>query len=294
MMRLVRAELFKLRTTNVWWLFSLAVVLSTAASVAINCVQAHSLFKPFNEYVSLQSHGRPAADMRPDRLAELHTEWLLGHNAVTQAANIFTSGQFLGVLFASLLGILLITNEYHHQTATTTFLLIPHRATVVAGKLITGILVGGLFWLVSTVINLVAGVIFLHSEGYGSQLGNWPVDRALLLNLAAYAIWAVFGIGFGALIRSQLGATVTAAVLYLVGTALASVVFELINTYLIKKDWVLTAQVIVPSVASAIMISPTKTFTQSPAQWVGAAVLIGYGVIAGAAGTLILRRRDVQ
>jgi hypothetical protein len=38
--------------------------------------------------------------------------------------------------------------------------------------------------------------------GYGTQLARWGVVRAILLNLAAYAIWAVFGVGFGALVRS--------------------------------------------------------------------------------------------
>jgi hypothetical protein len=150
-----------------------------------------------------------------------------------------------------------------------------------------------LSWLVSTALSVIAGAAFLHSQGYGSQLDHWSVVRAVLLNLGAYAIWAVFGIGLGALIRSQLAATVTATVLYLAGTAAGSSLFELLNTYVIKKDWVLTAQVIVPSIASAVMVSPTKTFTESPAQWVGAAVLIGYGLVAGAVGLRILRRRDV-
>ena len=150
-----------------------------------------------------------------------------------------------------------------------------------------------MFWLVSTALSLITGVLFLHSQGYASQLGHAGVDRALLLNLAAYAIWAVFGIGMGALIRSQLGATVTATVLYLAGAAAAGSVFELLNTYVIKHDWILTAQVIVPAVASTVMISPTKTFPESPAQWVGAAVLVGYGIAMGALGISILRRRDI-
>jgi hypothetical protein len=82
-------------------------------------------------------------------------------------------------------------------------------------------------------------------------------------------------------------------VLYLVGAAAASGVFDLLYTYVIKKDWVLSAQVIVPSVASTIMISPTKTFDQSPPQWVGAAILLGYGALTALAGTALLRRRDI-
>ena len=293
MTRLIRAELFKLRTTNIWWLFALATLLSTVATLVFNCIQAHSLLKPFDQYVVLQAHDHSAADIPPDFLAHLHDDWVLGHNVITQAATIFTSGQLLGVLFACLLGIVLITSEFHQQTATTTFLLTPHRSTVVVSKLLTAVLMAALAWLVSTAISVLSGVIFLHGEGYASQLGHWNVLRAVLLNLAAYAIWAVFGIGFGALIRNQLAATVSATVLYLVGATVASSVFQLLNTYVITKAWVLTAQVVVPAVASSVMISPTKTFTESPPQWVGALVLIGYGVVAGLVGTLILRRRDI-
>jgi ABC-2 type transport system permease protein len=293
MIRLVHAEIFKLRTTSMGWLFAAATVISTAIMLAVNAVNANSLLKPFAQYVALETHGHHDRQLRPEFLARLQNEWQLGHSALTQATTLYTSGQLIGVLLACLLGIVLITTEYHQQTATTTFLQTPRRTRVVAGKLATAIVVAALSWLVSTVISIVAGAIFLHHLGYGTELGNWGVQRAILLNLAAYAIWAVFGVGFGALVRSQLGATVAATVLYLVGASAAATVFDLIHTYWINHNWVLTLQVIVPQVASAVMISPTKTFDQSPAEWVGAAVLIAYGIVAGVVGTLILRRRDV-
>jgi ABC-type transport system involved in multi-copper enzyme maturation permease subunit len=292
MTRLIHAEIFKLRTTSMGWLFAGATVLSTIVMFIVSAVNAHSLLKPFAGFVALQTHGH-GGQIPADFLAHLKSEWQLGHSAVTQAATLYTSGQLIGVLLACLLGIVLITSEYHQQTATTTFLQTPRRTRVVTAKLGTAVLMAGAAWLVSTVISVVAGAIFLHSEGYGTQLGHWGVDRAILLNLAAYAIWAVFGVGFGALVRSQLGATVAATVLYLVGASAASSVFDLLHTYVINKDWILTLQVIVPEVASAVMISPTKTFDQSPAEWVGAAVLIGYGIVAGLVGTSVLRRRDI-
>ena len=292
MKRVIRAELFKLRTTSTWWVFTLATLLSTAVVLVVDLVNAHSLLMPFATYVAAESHGN-GSTVPPEFLAHLQADWAAGHSAITQATTIYTSGQLIGVLLACLIGIVLITGEYHHQTATTTFVLTPRRTLVVAGKLVTAVTVAAAAWLVSTVISLIAGVAFLSSEGYGSQLDHWSVVRAILLNLAAYAIWAVFGIGLGALIRSQIGATVTATVLYLAGATAASTVFALLNTYVIKSTWILTAQVLVPSVASAVMISPTKTFTESPPQWVGALVLIGYGVVAGVVGTRIIRRRDI-
>jgi ABC-type transport system involved in multi-copper enzyme maturation permease subunit len=292
MTRVIRAELFKLRTTSTWWVFTLATVVSTAVVLVVDIVNARSLLQPFAQYVATHTHGH-GGNLPADFLAHLKDEWTAGHSAVTQAATIYTSGQLIGVLLACLLGIVLITSEYHHQTATTTFVLTPRRTTVVRAKLVTAVGLAAASWLVSTVISLVAGAVFLSSQGYGTQLDHWAVVRAVLLNLAAYAVWAVLGIGLGALIRNQLGATVTATVLYLAGATAASSVFELLNTYVLQKTWVLTAQVIVPSVASAVMVSPTKTFAESPPQWVGAAVLIGYGVVAGLIGTSLIRRRDI-
>jgi ABC-2 type transport system permease protein len=292
MKRLVRAELFKLRTTSAWWVFLVATVVSTVTMLVVNAVNARGLLRSFDEYVALHQHN-PADKLPTDFVARLHEEWLTGHSAVTQAATIFTSGQLVGLLLSCLLGIVLVTTEYHHQTATSTFLITPRRGAVIRAKLLTATLVAVAAWLVSTVISVVAGAVFLHSQGFGTQLGQWNVDRAILLNLAAYVIWAVFGVGFGALIRSQLAATVSATVLYLVGATGAGAVFELINTYVLNKTWVLAAQVIIPPEASSIMISPTKLFTESPPQWVGAAVLVAYGALLGLLGTRSIRRRDI-
>jgi len=292
MNRLVRAELFKLRTTNAWWLFALTTLLSTVVMLIVSGVAAHSLLQPLAQYLDLESHGN-AANLPPEFLARLTDEWDLGHSAATQAVALYTAGQLPGVLLACLLGVVLVTSEYYHQTATTTFLLTPQRTAVVIAKLVTALLLAGVAWLASTIISVAAGAVFLHAEGYSTQLGHWGVDRALLLNLAAYLLWAVFGVGVGALVRHQLAATVGVTVLYLVGAGAASTVFDLVNIYLLQRDWVLTAQVIVPTVASAVMVSPTKTFDQSPAPWVGAVVLLAYGLVLGGLGVATLRHRDI-
>ena len=49
--------------------------------------------------------------------------------------------------------------------------------------------------------------------------------RSVLMNLLAYVIWAVLGVGLGVLIRSQLGATLTGAAFYLLSFPVAAVVF---------------------------------------------------------------------
>jgi ABC-type transport system involved in multi-copper enzyme maturation permease subunit len=275
---LIRGEYLKIRTTNTWWIFGLGAIGTTCLALLVNMLQAHYYLK-----------GTP-----PTGDAQTQATYALQHNAVTQAANIFTSGQFFGGLFVMLLAILMITNEYYHQTATTTFLTTPHRTAVILAKFVAAMLASAFFWLLTTVLDLIAGSVYFSAEGISSHLGDWDIIRAILINLLVFALWAVFGVGLGVLIRSQLGATLTAALLYVVGSQLAQVIFFLIHQYWIHRDGVYTAMVIVPATAAQIAVSPTKTFPQSPPEWVGAAVLIGYGVITGVIGTAIMRRRDIS
>jgi ABC-type transport system involved in multi-copper enzyme maturation permease subunit len=278
-MNLVRSELLKLRTTSTWWLFGLGALLMLVLAFVFNALNAH--------FILTNANNVPQG-MSPDQAAQFQAR----ADVVFQAANLYTSGQFFGLLFVMLLGIVVVTNEFHHQTATTTFLTTPRRTAVVIAKLVTAALVGGGFWLVTTALTIPATMIFLSGEGVANHFGDRAVTRAILLNLLAYTLWGIFGVGFGVLIRSQIGATVTAVVLYLVGTTAAGIIFALLQQWL-KIDWITKLQVIVPSIASSLMISGTA-LPGNPPQWVGAAVLIGYAVVTGTIGTLIIRTRDIS
>jgi ABC-2 type transport system permease protein len=243
----------------------------------------------------LTSDALPAGgDNGPGGGAAAQAQFDLQHNVATQAANIFTSGQFFGGMWVMLLAILLITNEYYHQTATTTFLTTPHRTAVVGAKFVTAMVAAAGFWLITTVLDLAAGTIYFSLDGFPNHLGDWTVLHAILVNLMVFALWGVFGVGFGVLLRSQLGATISGALLYVVGTFLAGVVFQLIRYFWIKHDWVLTAQVILPSEAARVAVAATKAYPQAAPWWVGVLVLLGYGLVTGVIGTLIMRRRDVS
>jgi len=293
-MKLLRAELFKFRTTSMWWVFALAWLVTTGVVLAVNCVNARALLKPFDQYVSIQTHGHETAStLDPGRLDHFKSDWTAGHDVIVQASKIYTSGQLIGLLLACLLAIVLVTVEFQQLTATSTFLTTPRRRAVVQAKLGTALIVAASAWAATTVLSIVVGAIFLHQQGYAVSLASWSVDRAILLNLAAYLLWALFGIGFGTLIRSQLGATISATILYLVGSGAAGALFTLLNTYVIKHNWVLSAQVIVPSTASTVMISPTQPFDYAPAEWVGALVIIAWAAVFGLWGVRTLQRRDI-
>jgi ABC-2 type transport system permease protein len=306
MIRLIRSELIKLRTTNMWWIFMLCSLVFIGLALLINTAQAHQELHVQN----YGDDGTPPPGLTDDQKAEYLQQQQEAQqeeqnrvNAARSvaglaqhAASIYTSGQFFGLMMVMLLAILLITNEFYHQTATATFLATPKRTRVIVAKLITGAMMALAFWLVATVIDVIVGSIFFASEGVGNSLGNWHAQQAMLLNLLVYALWAIFGIGIGVLLRSQLGATITAAVLYTVGTYASLAVLALVHEFLIKKDWVMQAAVYVPPLASEHVVgalSGQLGGVHLPARWVGVVVLIAYAIVLGGIGTLITRKRDI-
>jgi ABC-2 type transport system permease protein len=274
-MRLIRAELTKIFTTSLWWVFLVALVPLWALSALFN-------WGTTNLTTQVDASQVPA-----DQAALVEAT----NAAVNVATNLYTSGQFFGVLLVMLLSAILVTNEFFHLTATTTFLVTPQRERVILAKLAAGVLLGLGFWLITTVLNLAVVPFLLRQLEVPIQLGESAVWRAILLNGLAFALWAIVGVGAGVLIRSQIGATLTLSITYLIGTTGASIVFALLTQYVAKFFEKL--QVLVPTTASQLMISGTE-LPGNPPRWVGALVLIGYALITGLIGTLIMRRRDVS
>ena len=272
---LVRSEVRKLRTTHLWWIFGVTVLVLTLVAVGIAITEAH--FR-LTEPGSVGPGGKPMSQ------AAEYDEIVTG---------IFTAGQFFGLMFTLLLGTLLMTNEYQHQTASPTFLATPDRTRVVFAKLITGGLIGVLFWGLTTLVDLIVGGIFLAGTDAGLRLTQPAVLQAIGLNLLAYVLWAIFGIGLGTLIRSQIAAVIVAIAIYvLTGKVAQTEVGGL--AYLLKLYWVPQLTVLLPATASDLMVTgDTVLSSQMPPRWVGAFVLVSYAILAGVAGTVITRRRDI-
>ncbi len=150
---------------------------------------------------------------------------------------------------------------------------------------------GALFWLVGTVLAAVATPLFLYTQHVSTSLAGWVVTRSVLLNLLAFVTWAVFGLGLGAVLRSQMGAVVAAIVVY-AGSFGAELVFTLLYN-LFHQSWLLGAPVIAPAVASEVMITSGQAFPYAPPGWVGGVIMIGYTLALVAGGIALTKRRDV-
>jgi ABC-2 type transport system permease protein len=265
-MNLVRSELVKIRTTNVWWILAVIAVPLWAAAIwsawALDPANAGETTELFGETI-----------VAPD-VAEI-------------AATFYTAGQYIGLFFVFLLGVLLMTNEVQHSTATPTFLATPKRGAVVAAKLAAAAIVGLMWWAIGTVLNIVVGVAFLSERWGGSQLDNASVWAGIALNGVAFALWAVFGVGLGVLIRSQIGASLVAASVYFLGPLAATA--GLIMLVQVAGEGVKNVMDYLPYGATNAVTGGSDNMPY----WLAALVLLGYGVVTALAGTALVRRRDI-
>jgi ABC-2 type transport system permease protein len=185
----------------------------------------------------------------------------------------------------------IVTSEFANQTAAVTFVTVPRRTTVIKAKMAAAASCGALFWLVGTVIAAVATPPFLYTQHVSMSLAGWTVARSVLLNLVAFVAWGVFGLGLGAVLRSQMASVIAALVVY-AGSFGAILVFTALYN-LFHQGWMLGAPVIAPAVASEVMVTSGPAFPHAPPAWTGGIILIGYTVALVAGGIALTKRRDV-
>jgi ABC-2 type transport system permease protein len=250
MIRLVRAEWTKLFTTRVW----LGLVLGA-------CVMVAGFAILFTSFAGNAESGIPPVG------TPLYEEL-----ALSTAANA-------NVLFL-ILGIIGMTQEYRHRTATPTFLTSPRRGHVVVAKLVAYALAAVPFALLVVAVNYVVVAIHAGARGAAPALNGDNLSTLAMSGLAL-VIYAVIGVGLGALLRNQVGAIVGGLV------------------YLFVIEPIIRA---IPATAGAYKWMPggalealTATF-QGPElleAWQGGLLLLGYGLVAAVLGTFLAVRRDV-
>jgi ABC-type transport system involved in multi-copper enzyme maturation permease subunit len=183
------------------------------------------------------------------------------------------------VLFL-ILGIIGMTQEYRHRTATPTFLTTPRRGQVVVAKLVAYALASALFALLVVTMNYVVVAIHAGARGAAPALDADNLGTLARSGLALI-IYAVIGVGIGALLRNQVGAIV------------GGLVYLFVIEPIIRQ---------IPATSGAYKWMPggalealTATF-QGPAllePWQGGLLLLGYGLFAAVLGTFLAVRRDI-
>jgi ABC-2 type transport system permease protein len=176
MIRLVRIELLKLRTTRLTYgLLAIAAGL-TAFDAVLRASQAgHSNFLP------------------------LHTSAGL--------SNVLTITGF-AMLMSCVLGVTVSSGEFRHSTATLTYLATPVRTKVLAAKAIAAAAAGLVFGAAGSAVTTGISLAFVAGHHYAITVAGTTIARYALGAVVGSALLAAAGVGLGSLIRSQLAAVI--------------------------------------------------------------------------------------
>jgi ABC-2 type transport system permease protein len=190
-------------------------------------------------------------------------------------------GEFLGALFAALLGAMSITAEIRHGTIRPTFLVSPWRSRVIAAKAWVSTLIGAGFGLAAGALAVGAGIAALRARGIDVQLD--AADYVLLVagSAVAAALWAAIGVGLAAVVRSQVPTLVgiCAWLLFVEGLLVGDVA------------GVTDVGRFAPGAAAEAISGQDPDTLLAPA--VGLVVLALYAAVTAVAGLLATSRRDV-
>ena len=284
MIRLLRAEVRKLWTIwSTYVVFGIVVVIDLAFGFAL-------AFAPGGR------HGGTAG--------------IVPHGSQPWFTNVFSvldNSRLLGLV----LGALIITGEYRHKTVTPTLLAEPRRGRVVTAKLGVGFGAGLLLGVLTMVAGLVLGLILVlvrvhscvwfggvsqgmshamcsarqgiyYSANFHEMWHDWSqIAPGVILGTGLFAI---YGIGLGALLKNQIVAIVVGLIFTLVVETIVTAIWPVIGEYLPGQA------------ATALEDAARTTFRDNGPLlpwWGGALMLLGYALALSLVGTLTTLRSDI-
>jgi ABC-2 type transport system permease protein len=247
-MRLLGAELLKLWTTRVPYVFG-AVVALLAGITSAGFVGGDALGDD------------PALDL--------------------------VQGASFAATFVTVVGILLVTNEYRHGTIASTFLIEPHRERVLVGKLAAALVAGAVYSVVALVIVAAVALPWLAARGDALPLDGQALEAAGLL-FVAFMLSSALGAAVGAIIRNQVGAIVATLLWFLALEPLVALLAALLQGDISDQSEI---SKYLPGAALSAIVGGSGGDAGLP---IGPAIAIAAAYVAGLAvvGAVAMVRRD--
>ncbi|WP_328526168.1 hypothetical protein [Kribbella sp. NBC_00359] len=250
MTALVRAELRKLTTTRLWlWMLILGLAMvggTTSAAIGF-------------------------AEPGP-----------LGLDTAAGQRTVFAQATATLVV-VGILGIIAVTGEFAHQTATPTFLATPRRGRVVVAKLLTYAGTGLGYAAACTVVLLAVALPWLAAKHVDIVLSGTDLARTLGGVGIEVALYAVLGVAVGCLMRNQIAAIVGFVVyIFVVGPILSGV--EATSE---------VAQYLPYQAGNALGRLTSSVDASMLGQAAGGLVLLAWALTFAALGTHVAIRRDI-
>src|SRR5215217_9137264 len=247
MLALLRTELLKLASTRWPWI----LVAVTLAATAVQALQP------------VYKSGRDGDPSLGTAFAEL---------AVIDALS-------RGALVALLLGVLIVTSEFRHNTITVSLLESPRRCRVVTAKALIAVSVSLALGLAALAIVLAVGVI---SGAIQPQLVNGDIVLRAVGLMLTYPLYALLGTATGCLAARNQPLAVVIPVIWLAG--LEGLALSQVSQSLRVWSFLGTTAAL-QNAGDVPLVLPS---------WAGAGALLAYGLLLLAAGALHVARADIS
>lgn len=221
-------------------------------------------------------------------IAGLSAAGLVGSGSLDEdRALALAQGASFGSMFVTVLGILIVTNEYRHGTVMTTFLAEPRRVRVLAAKIATALLAGVGFALASAAVAAAVALPWLAARDEALALDGQALEAVVRLVLA-FALSAALGAAVGAIVQSQVGAIVLTFVWFLILESIVGVVSSWLLTDFGEPDPV--SPYLLGSVLGGIVGGQGSEYVHDAPTATLLAVV--YVAVLAAVGAAVMTRRD--
>lgn len=260
--RVVRSELLKIRTTKLWWIIALCVVLLAGGYAAL-----------FAGVAALQAN---VTDTQP-------------FTDLGAVASVYNGGNTITRILVLVVGIMAMGGEYRHRTLTSTYLATPRRMMVLGGKAISLVAYGLLYGALSVLAGAIVAVPFLLYFDASPFLTSAAMWRSVVLGIISIALWTLMGMGIGILIRNMI-------VAMLVGIGFAYVVEPGLTLLFFVQGWDVPLNLMPSGATNAVLgiTNPALFAGPNPFDWwAGLLVLLGWSVLPAVIGVFTTVRRDV-
>jgi ABC-2 type transport system permease protein len=254
MINLIRSEVLKIRSTQVWiWMLVLAVVFTGLITLGTSADSVHQ-YKEFGQPINYY--------------------------------DLFTTST-LAAFALMVLGILGLTTEYRHKTITPTLLATPNRWMLLAGKVASYFVFSIIYSIVCITVNFAVAIIWLSAKDVPLEYGH-GVAGGVVKAFISLVLLGIFGLGIGALIRNQAAAMVFGILYFTVLNILLS------SIPVIRKVWLFEPGGAIAAFTSNGTITGLADDVHVISPMAGLAVLVVWCVVILFAGATVSLNRDVS
>jgi ABC-2 type transport system permease protein len=182
------------------------------------------------------------------------------------------------LIFAVIVGLLVVTWEFRHGTIEQTFIVSPRRERVMAAKAVAAAVAGGMLCILSIALTVTIAYIWIGGEPGVDFTSTELWGRAVRVVVAGM-LWGAVGVGVGALVRNQAGAIVLVFVWLFVAEPLVPLISDTAARYTLGR---LREAFLDVGSNHAVAIGTAG------------ALLAVYAAVLAAAGTAVTLRRDIS